>query len=230
VYVLTINVTAVNDHPSFVAGPPQNVTDESGPQAIAHWASGLSAGPPDEIGQKLHFELINNNPALFAAYPAIDATGMLTFEPKVNASGSAEISVWLADDGGTANGGVDRSDVQTFSIQISLALPWHNREKAEDVDGDGLVVAEDVVDVINYITAHGSEPVVKDGKPAKDFYDVTGDDWVAADDVLTIINFINAHPTAQQEAGAITDLSATNDALFTLLATDTAAQSKRRKI
>jgi len=63
-----------------------------------------------------------------------------------------------------------------------------------DVTADGNVVAEDVGDVINYINAHGSGAVMKDGSPAPMYYDVTGDDYVAADDVVTIINYINAHP------------------------------------
>jgi hypothetical protein len=69
--------------------------------------------------------------------PALDATGELTFTPKPNMAGTAHVTVTLKDDAGTANGGVDTSAPQTFSITITKPHPWHNAAKALDVTGTG---------------------------------------------------------------------------------------------
>src|SRR5262249_44959498 len=45
--------------------------------------------------------------------------GTLTFTPAANANGSATVSVKVHDDGGTANGGVDTSAEQTFTISVT---------------------------------------------------------------------------------------------------------------
>ena len=63
--------------------------------------------------------LTNDNNALFSAQPAVSSTGALTFTTAANANGSATVSVKIKDDGGTANGGVDESAVQTFTITVS---------------------------------------------------------------------------------------------------------------
>ena len=52
---------------------------------------------------------------MFASAPAIDAAGTLTYTPSAN-TGTATVSVQVHDNGGTANGGVDTSAVQTFTI------------------------------------------------------------------------------------------------------------------
>ncbi|HEY2414528.1 MAG TPA: Ig-like domain-containing protein [Pirellulaceae bacterium] len=239
---VTIDVLAVNAAPTFTSQGDVSVTAESGPQAIV-WANRIASGPPNEIGQHVHFVISNSNPALFDKQPTIDAAGTLTFVSKWNTGGSAVISVALVDDGGTANGGIDTSSSQTFGIQVDLALPWHNPGTAPDVTGDGDVVAEDVVDVINYINAKGAGPVVVPGGAAGQsvaqaagasgamYYDVTGDDYVAADDVVAIINFINSHPKAEPEAiEAATQAMTADDALLLLLAGDAATQTGRRKV
>jgi hypothetical protein len=242
VRTLTVSVLPVNDAPTFTTSGDVNATDEGGPYAIADRMKNISVGPSDEAGQKMHFEVSNDNAALFATQPTVDASGKLTFATQVNLTGSATVSVVAVDDGGTASGGVDRSVAQTFTIDVSLAFPLHNRTLAPDVDGDGKVVAQDVVDVINYINAHDSGPIVMVGKAAAEFYDVTGDDYVAADDVVTIINHINAHPDAQQSEVAsqvpyaslatsfpLSTSQQPSDALLLMLAADAATGTKRRR-
>jgi large repetitive protein len=114
-----INVTAVNDAPTFVKGPDQNLVVGATAQTVTGWATGISAGPPDESGQLLTFTVTGNtNTALFSVLPSISATGDLTYTPAPGALGSATISVKLSDNGGTANGGVDTSAVQTFVISV----------------------------------------------------------------------------------------------------------------
>ena len=114
----TVDVTAVNDAPSFAAGPNQTVLEDAGPQSTA-WTTSVSAGPPNESGQTLTFNVVgNSNPGLFAAGPAIDSSGTLTYTTALNANGSANIDVTVMDNGGTANGGVDTSGSQSFTIDV----------------------------------------------------------------------------------------------------------------
>src|SRR6185295_14857599 len=48
----------------------------------------------------------------------ISPSGVLTFTPAPNASGTATVTVSLSDNGGTANGGVDTSGSVTFTITV----------------------------------------------------------------------------------------------------------------
>jgi type IV pilus assembly protein PilY1 len=130
--VVTVNITPVNDEPSFNTVSDVQVLENAGvPQTIAGWATGMSAGPADESGQTLTFIVTGNtNPGLFSAGPTIDATtGNLTFTTvDVADSASAEITIELEDDGGTANGGDDTSPPQTFTIEVravyTLTINW----------------------------------------------------------------------------------------------------------
>ncbi|MHB0969746.1 MAG: cadherin domain-containing protein [Thermoanaerobaculia bacterium] len=118
--LVTIDVTPVNDAPSFVKGADVTLLEDAGAQSLAGWATALSAGPADESAQTLAFAVTNNsNPTLFSAPPAIAADGTLTFTSAPNANGTATITVQLADNGGTANGGVDTSAPQTFVITVT---------------------------------------------------------------------------------------------------------------
>ena len=121
-HLINITVDAVNDAPSFAlpASPGQTVFEDAGAQSVAGFATGISAGPANEAGQMLTFHVSNSNNALFSAQPGLDpTTGDLTFTPAADANGSATVSVYLMDDGGTANGGADTSSPQTFLIQIT---------------------------------------------------------------------------------------------------------------
>lgn len=114
-----VNVTAVNDVPVFALVDDPAVDEDSGPQTVTEFASGISAGPADEAGQILGFAVVNDNPSLFSAPPSIDpVTGDLTYTSALNANGTAAITVTLADDGGTANGGIDTSPTESFTITV----------------------------------------------------------------------------------------------------------------
>ena len=116
----TITVTAVNDAPSFTVGPNQTVTENSGAHTVSPWATAISAGQAGEAGQTLTFNVtVNTNTALFSAGPAVSPTGTLTFTLAPNQAGSATITLTLSDNGGTANGGVDTSAPQTFTITVT---------------------------------------------------------------------------------------------------------------
>ena len=83
----TIDVTPVNDAPSFTAGTNQTVPEDAGPQIVPAWATDISAGPADESGQTLAFIVTSNNAALFAVQPSVAPNGTLTFQPAANANG-----------------------------------------------------------------------------------------------------------------------------------------------
>ena len=126
---ITINITAVNDVPSFTKGSDQTIDENTtGIQTINSWATSLSPGPADESAQTLSFNVTNNNNSMFATQPAIDASGNLTYELAADQYGSATVTVSISDDGGTANGGNDTSADQTFAIivnpipQVSLSV------------------------------------------------------------------------------------------------------------
>ena len=86
------------------------------------WRTGRLAsapGQPNESSQTVTFHVSNNNSSLFSAPPAISSSGALTYTPATNASGSATVTVYLQDNGGTANGGHDTSATNTFTITVT---------------------------------------------------------------------------------------------------------------
>ncbi|HWP55900.1 MAG TPA: Ig-like domain-containing protein, partial [Pyrinomonadaceae bacterium] len=115
----TIAVNPVNDAPSFTKGADQTINEDGGSQTVTNWATNISRGPTDESGQTLTFTATNDNNALFSAQPAINSTGTLTYTPAANANGTATVTVTLKDNGGTANGGLDTSAPQTFTITVN---------------------------------------------------------------------------------------------------------------
>ncbi len=116
----SVTVSPVNDTPSFVKGADQSMLEDTGAQSIAGWATAITAGPANESGQTVSFLVSSDNPALFSAQPAVSPDGTLTYDPALNANGAAVVSVSIKDDGGTANGGVDTSAPQAFTISVSL--------------------------------------------------------------------------------------------------------------
>jgi|GEM_PF-958927 len=115
----TINVLSVNDAPTFTKGADPVVDENAPQQTINNWATAISPGPADESGQTVNFKVIDfTNPSLFSVGPLINSNGTLTFTPAPNASGTSTATIVLKDNGGTANGGVDTSPQQTFTITI----------------------------------------------------------------------------------------------------------------
>jgi subtilisin family serine protease len=116
---VTLSVGAVNDAPRFTKGADQTVAFNSGPKTVVGWATGVSAGAPDESGQTLNFIVANSDNSLFSVQPAVSADGTLSLAPASGKSGSATVTVRLRDSGGTANGGADTSAAQTFTVTVA---------------------------------------------------------------------------------------------------------------
>ena len=111
-------LTSVNDAPSFTPGGDVDVNEDAGPQLLPAWASNLATGPDNENGQTLDFSLSNDNPSLFGVAPSITPEGTLAFSPAEDQYGSATLTVVLADNGGTSEGGLDRTAPVHFLITV----------------------------------------------------------------------------------------------------------------
>jgi pimeloyl-ACP methyl ester carboxylesterase len=119
--IFTITVSFVNDAPSFTASDPPAVNEDSGAQTITGWAA-FNAGPGDnEAGQTATYTVSNvSNRSLFTAQPAMSPNGTLTYMLAADVSGTSTFDVQVQDSGGTANGGVDTSATQSFTITVNF--------------------------------------------------------------------------------------------------------------
>jgi len=115
----TITVNSVNDKPSFSNAGNQTLTAWTNTaQTVIPWVNSVTFGPADESGQKvLNYTVTNNDNTLFTTQPSVATDGTLTYTPS-GKPGIATVNVQLQDDGGTANSGVDLSDIATFDITI----------------------------------------------------------------------------------------------------------------
>lgn len=109
---LHTSIGSVSSTQTAQEGDPQQIV----PNFITNISPGTRAG---EASQTVSFNLTNTNNALFSVQPAIAANGTLTYTPAVSGTGSATVSIIAQDNGGTANGGVDTSAAQTFTITIT---------------------------------------------------------------------------------------------------------------
>ena len=110
-------------------------------------------GPANEAGQALNFIVSNNNNALFSVQPAVAANGTLTYTPAANANGSATVTVQVHDNGGVANGGVDTSAAQTFTITVTAVNDLPTISNIADQSTAGTVVGPLAVTIGDVETA-----------------------------------------------------------------------------
>jgi VCBS repeat-containing protein len=115
---VTITVDPVNDTPGFRKGQDQTTPEDSGPQSVPNWATGISPGPDDEATQDVDFIVTSDNEALFtdSGKPKLSSSGELTYESALHKNGAAIVTVKARDDGG---GDADTSAPQTFTITVS---------------------------------------------------------------------------------------------------------------
>jgi hypothetical protein len=117
-----INVLSVNDPPSFTVPASTTVLEDTGANSIGGFATAISPGPANEASQSVTFNVTGvGTPSLFTAtgQPTLSPTGTLAFTLAPNAFGSSTVTVVAKDNGGTANGGVDTSAPQTFTINVT---------------------------------------------------------------------------------------------------------------
>ena len=113
-----LNVAPVNDAPTFTAGAHQSVLEDAGPQSIPNWAGAIDDGDP-EVTQTTNFVVTPLSGTVnFSVFPTVSPTGTLSYTSAPDSVGSATFSVRLDDNGGTANGGVNQSADQTFTVSV----------------------------------------------------------------------------------------------------------------
>jgi len=147
-------------------------------------------------------------------------------------------------------GHVENKPATTETQTVISDNPWQNAEKRQDVDHDGNVTPKDLVAVILQLNGFGAHSLSATRPTGQPFFDVDGDHSVAPKDLVDVILYLNAFGAGEGEgegageptAAAEQDLSVagpprpivtvdqpTQDALYALLAADTAPQPKRRQ-
>jgi hypothetical protein len=122
--VFSLEITPVNDAPSFTALPEGTVVlvDEdaaTNKTTLSNFLTGIQVGPTNEVTrQTLSFEVSVENPNLFSQLPRISEAGELRFVPNPQAWGESLVTVHALDNGGTANGGWNRSATNSFRIVV----------------------------------------------------------------------------------------------------------------
>ena len=99
--IFTITIDSVNDAPTFDRGPDLVLDEDSGPFNEI-WATNVSAGPGDETGQSVLFEVATptDQQDLFRTLPTIDQDGILRFTTETNANGTVNLAVRAVDSEG----------------------------------------------------------------------------------------------------------------------------------
>jgi VCBS repeat-containing protein len=142
---VSVLINPVNDAPSFYKGDDLavNKAEAGQPVSVSAWATQISAGPANESGQTLAFNVANDRNDLFSVQPAIAPDGTLTFTPADNVSGTVTVAVSLTDSGDTANGGVNQSAVQSFAIKVDSINPAITADVPTDwTNGSDIVTAQ----------------------------------------------------------------------------------------
>ena len=150
----TITINSVNDEPSFTLAGNHTVNEDAGAQTVVGFASALSGGGADEAAQTFTYTVTNNNNALFSVQPTLNASGTLSYTSAANLSGSATVTVFVTDSGGTANGGDNTSPSQTFTITVNPVAD----APTVVLPGLGLAYTEDQAGQVIDATATVSDP------------------------------------------------------------------------
>ncbi len=135
--IFSINVTPINDPPSFQLIGNQSVFVGSGLQTVNNFSHSFSpGGGQDELPQTLvEYVITNDRPDLFIAAPSINANGTLTYTPSATISGTANIGVRARDSGG----GTDLSTLRTFQITVAPVPDTQGPIPALNVSGGTLI-------------------------------------------------------------------------------------------
>jgi VCBS repeat-containing protein len=227
---VAVAVSAVNDPPSFT-GTDRTVNEDAPRQVVSGWATAISAGALDEVGQTLVFLVSNDNNGLFSEQPAVAPNGTLTYRTALNANGSATLTVQLRDNGGTLAGGLDTSAPQSFTITVNpvndppspiIDRPTTAEDTAVDIDvlaNDGDPDAGDTLTVnavIPSASTHGSVSINADGTvryipaanyfgPASFRYNITDGNLVSLFNATVDVTVTPVHdnPVANADAATV---------------------------
>lgn len=116
---LTITVEPVNDQPTFAIQGDVVVDLDAGAQLIPNFLTNFEPGGGESEQSIAEVILTHDNEALFLSAPSVDTDGALSFTPAAEASGQATVMLSVRDTGGTQNGGIDQSEIQSFTITVN---------------------------------------------------------------------------------------------------------------
>jgi hypothetical protein len=133
--------------------------------------------------------------------------------------------------------------IQGLSLEVrENSRPWANRVNPNDVTGDGAVAPADALEIVNYLNARGSGPVpavstlTAATSVRRVYLDTDADNVISPADALRVINHLNGlrgggeGESASPPTAPNTEPSGVTEAdLLTLLATDLATESRRRR-
>lgn len=163
IQTFTITISPKNLEPGFTASDPAASLEDSGLQTVSNWAVFDAGSPAENLTQSVLVYSVSNigNPSLFAAAPAVDVGGNLTYTAATNANGSSTFDVQVQDDGGTAGGGDDTSQIQTFTITVTAV-----NDEPSFTGGSNPTVNEDsgMQNVMGWATAISSGPANEAGQ------------------------------------------------------------------
>jgi hypothetical protein len=119
-------------------------------------------------------------------------------------SGLLEVEITATDSGTPA-----KSRTQIVRVEIAPnPRAWFNTVLPQDTDGDGHVVPQDALRIINRLNdgrgleSNGKLPLVRRFRDDPYWYDTNGDGLLTTNDVLRVVNYLNA---VQAEGEAIVD-------------------------
>jgi len=117
---ITIEVISVNDQPRANINTLNIQTfSNAGAQTINGFAE-FDPGADNELEQSPQYIISNvSTPERFAQLPEVTAEGSLSYRLIDNVEpGFISFDLQVQDDGGTENGGIDRSEIQTITIEV----------------------------------------------------------------------------------------------------------------
>jgi hypothetical protein len=109
-----INISSVNDPPTFTKGQDIIIVEDHEDCQFDSWAKFISPGAANESNQELTFVLQTDAKELFSQLPTVSDQGDLVFEPFPNANGIAHCQIYLKDN----SDGLNTSLTENFIIQI----------------------------------------------------------------------------------------------------------------
>ena len=194
-------ISPVDDPPTFTIGSSQWANEDSGPQTVAGWVTGISPGPVDEASQSVSFTVVVDDPTLFATPPSVDASGTLTYTPAADQNGTATLTITATDSGGAT------SAPRTAALTI---VPVDDAP-AFTVGGP-VTVAEDAapVTVAAWITGISPGPVDEAGQTVTFSVSVDDPSLFAADPVVDAAGTLTFTPAPDEHGTATVTVTASD--------------------
>ncbi len=127
-----------------------------------------------------------------------ETTGAITYRPQTGFTGVDELRYHVSDTAGTQS----NEATVTIVVVAASAQPWQNPADRFDVTADGVVNAQDVLQLVNDLNDQGPRQLTLPdaaGAFPPPYLDVSGDGSITPVDVLDVINHINVQLSGEGE-------------------------------